>query len=232
MAIMTAIETAAFMPNCVFLPAAAVWKDGRGEHVDRDDATLLMLNGDNNYGEVFTKEAWARHGQPSYLRRYGQFVHPDDCHIDPDFGRVELLPDLHVVKIDERDYWIDPVVLERTTRLFGVYVFDRRQQIHICSFSASYELHFLGLQWEEIEGLSDEQRDELAERIGEGDRQSDPITYWDKWDVDSMMRSNCREGWLPAVSSHAGGFALSGIVSVTTEDALEEARESYQASEF
>ena len=154
----------------------------------------------------------------------------DDNPIDPEQGRVELLPELFVVKIDERDYWLDPVVLARTKRIFGVYVFDRRQQFHICSFSTSHELYFLGSQWEEVEGLSDEEHDDLWERIMQGDTQSDPVTYRDKSDIDRMLTSSCREGFLP--SDDSGGFALTGIVSVTTEDALEEARESYQASEF
>jgi hypothetical protein len=221
---------AAFVPNCVFIPAAASWKDRSGEHVDPKDATLLMLEGDNNYGEVFTSEAWASDSQPSYLRRFGSFVNADDSPIDSEQGRVELLPELFVVKIDEREYWLDPAVLERTTRIFGVYVFDRRQHFHLCSVSASHELYFLGSQWEEVEGLSDDYHDDLWKRITQGDGQSDSVTYWDKCDVDRMLANTCREGFLPIGSS--GGFTLSGIAAVTTEDAIEEARESYQASEF
>ena len=227
---MTTTDKAAFIPNCIFIPAAAVWKDSRGEHVDPEDASLLMLDGDNNCGEVFTSEDWDNDGQPSYQRRYGQFVDADDNPIDPEHGRVELLPELFVVKIDERDYWLDPAVLARTKRIFGVYVFDRRQQFHICSFSASHELYFLGSQWEEIEGLNDEEHDDLWERINQGDGQSDPDTYWDKADIDRVLANACREGCLPLDTS--GGFALTGVVSVTTEDSIEEARESYQASEF
>lgn len=227
---MTTIERAEFMPNCVYLPATAIWKDSRGEHVDPEDATLLMLDGDNNYGEVFTSKAWENDGPPSYQRRYGQFVSADDNPLDPELGRVELLPDLHVVKIDETEYWIAPEVLKLTQRLFGVYVFDRRQQIHICSFTASYELHFLGSQLEVVEGLSDEDHDDLWERITNGDLQSEPVSYWDRNDIDRMLTTTCREGFLPTGCS--GGFALTGIVSVTSGDAIEEARESYQASEF
>lgn len=227
---MTTTEDTVFTPNCVFIPANAIRKDSSGEHADPTDATLLMLVGDNNYGEVFTAEAREHDGPPSFLRRYGRFVDADDNPIDPDQGRVELLPDLHVVKIDERDYWLDPVVLGRTKRIFGVYAFDRRQQFHICSFSASHELYFLGSQWEEIEGLSDEEHDDLWERINEGDSRSDPVSYWDKFDIDRMLSNPCREGFLPNEGN--GGFALTGIVSVTTEDAIEEAREAYQASEF
>lgn len=227
---MTTTKKTAFMPNCVFIPAEAVCKDSRGEHVDPNDATLLMLDGDNNYGEAFTSEAWENDGPPSFLRRYGQFVSVDNSTIDPEIGRVELLPDLHVVKIDETEYWLDPVILERTKRIFGVYVFDRRQHFHICSFSASHELYFLGSQWEEVEGLSDEDHDDLWQWINNGDGQSEPVTYWDKADIDRILASDCRDGCLP--TEGCGGFALKGIRSVTTVDAIEEARESHQASEF
>ncbi|MFN0017950.1 MAG: hypothetical protein ACKVP0_06795 [Pirellulaceae bacterium] len=228
---MIATEKSLFVPNCVFIPANAVVQDRRGKHVDPDDATLLLLEGDNNFGEVFTKEAWQIDGPPSFIRRFGQFVMPDESSIEPVQGRVELLPDLCVVKIDERKWWLDPAILERTNRIFGVYVFDRRQHFHLCSFTASYELHFLGSQWEEIDGLTDEDHDDLWDRIVQGDGQSEPVSYWDKSDIDRMLETTCREGFLPNRSS-CGGFPMTGIVSVTTDDAIEEARESYQASEF
>jgi hypothetical protein len=228
----TTTEKAAFVPNCVFIPASAIWKDNRGEHVDAEDAVLLMLDGNNNYGEVFTKEHWENDGEPNYLRRFGRFVNADDTPIDPELGRVELMPDLCVIKIDEREWWLDPLVLEQTKQIFGVYVFDRRQHFHLCSFSASYELHFLGSQWEVVEGLSDEDHEELWERITEGDRQSEPITYWDRYDIDAMMQTECREGFLPPDATTRGGFILTGIKSITTEDAIEEAQEAYAASEF
>ncbi len=47
---------------------------------------------------------------------------------------------------------------------------------------------------------------------------------------DRMLANACREGFLP--TDESGGFALTGIMSVTTSDAIEEARESYQSSEF
>lgn len=227
---MTTTEKAEFIPNCVFIPATAIWKDSRGEHVDADDATLMMLDGDNNHGEAFTNDAWVNDGRPSYQRRYGKFVDADDNPIAPEHGRVELLPELFVVKIDETEYWLDPKVLKGTKRIFGVYVFDRRQQFHICSFTASYELHFLGSQWEEVEGLSEEDHDDLWHRINEGDLQSEPVSYWDRNDIERMLATTCRAGFLP--TERSGGFALTGVVSITTEDAIEEAQESYQASEF
>jgi hypothetical protein len=223
-------KIAEFKPNCVFIPADAVWQDSRGEHVDPDDATSLMLAGDNNYGEVFDAESWQIDGPPRFLRRYGKFVAADESTIEPEHGRVELLSDLYVVKIDEREYWLDSEVLRQTKRIYGVYIFDRRQQFHLCSFSASHELHFLGSQWEPVEDLSDAEHEDLWSRIMTGDRQSEPVTYWDRADIDQMLMNQCREGLLP--SNGNGGFAVTGIKAVTTEDAIEEAIEAYQASEF
>lgn len=227
---MPTTKIAEFKPNCVFILSNAVWQDSRGEHVDPDDTTLLMLEGDNNFGEVFDAEAWQNDGPPTFLRRYGRFIDVDGSEIQSEQGRVELLPDLHVVKIDELGYWLDSEVLRQTKRIYGVYIFDRRQQFHLCSFSASYELHFLGSQWEEVENLSDEEHEDLWNRIKEGDGQSEAVTYWDRIDIDRMLTNQCREGFLP--SNGNGGFALTGIVSVSTADAIEEAREAYQANEF
>ena len=61
---MTTTEKAEFIPNCVFIPATAIWKDSRGEHVDADDATLLMLDGTKLIGEATLHQrhgGWKRH---------------------------------------------------------------------------------------------------------------------------------------------------------------------------
>jgi hypothetical protein len=83
-----------------------------------------------------------------------------------------------------------------------------------------------------VDGLSDEDHEELWQRITEGDGHSEPVTYWDRYDIDAMMGTECREGFLPPEGKSSGGFLLTGIVSVTTDDAIEEARASYSASEY
>jgi hypothetical protein len=229
---MTLIKKAAFQPNCVWIPNDAVWRDSQGEHVDPEQTVLLMFDSDGNDGEVFTRSAWESDGPPSFRRRWGDFEYLDEDSFDSTNGQIELLPDLCVVKIDERGYWRDPVVLSRTTRLFGVYVFDRRRHVHICSFTPCYELHFLGSQWDCLPEISDEDREDLWDRIQEGDRQSEPVTYWDKTDIDRFLETGCQVGFLPPVGSNHGGFRLDGITAVTTADALEEVREAYSLCEF
>lgn len=229
---MATIKRAAFTPNCVWIPNDSVWRDSRGEHVDPQQAVLLTLDGDNNSGDVFTKSAWESGGPPSFQRRFGQFTFLGDDSFDPSEGRIDLLPDLFVVKIDERHHWLDPVVLSRTTRLFGVYVFDRRQHFHICSFTPCHELHFLGSQCECPDELSDEDRDDLWNRIHEGDCQSEPVTYWDKADIDRFLKVGCKAGFLPPLGAEHGGFRLDGIAAVTTQDAIDEVREAHSQGEF
>ena len=44
-----------FVPNAVFIPT----KDGKeGRDFDRDDCTLLFVDGEFSHGEVYTEEAW------------------------------------------------------------------------------------------------------------------------------------------------------------------------------
>ncbi|MCA9078696.1 MAG: hypothetical protein KDA93_26970, partial [Planctomycetaceae bacterium] len=121
------------------------------------------------------------------------------------------------------------IVLSRTTRLHGVYVFDRRLYVHICSFTPCYELHFLGSQWESPNDLSDEEHDDLRDHIRQGDCQAEQVTYWDKADIDRFLQVKCEFGCLPF--GMEGGFRLTGITSVTTDDALEEVREAHLEDE-
>lgn len=229
---MATIANAAFAPNCVWIPNDAVRRDRHGEHVEPDQTIQLMLDGDNNNGEVFTKSAWESDGPPSFRRECGKFASIGDDSFNLSKGRIDLLPDLHVVKIDERDYWIDPVVLAHTTRLFGVYVFDRRLHVHVCSFTPCHELHFVGSQWDCPDDLSEEDRENLWGRIYRGDGQSDQITYWAKSDIDRFLEVDCETGCLPPAEANHGGLRIDGITAVTTQDAIEEVREAHSQDEF
>ena len=199
---------------------------GRRTRVDPDKVTLLHLDSKENSGWLYTKEQWEQDDAARIYRCY------DSEHEGLEEGeRVELLPDLWIVKIDEREHWLDPVVLERTNRIYGVYVFDRRKHVHCCSFEATYELTFLGSQWDYSRELDDEETEDLDERIREGDRQCEDVSYWGVHDIQRMLDENtCREGCLPAKGN--GGLKVDGIKSVVTDDAIEEVREAYCQSEL
>ena len=219
-----ATEKRTFVADAVFIPDSARWKDSHGEHVDPIDCIVLMVDGDNNNADVFTEKAWNNDGDLFCRREWGEFTAVDD-------GKVELLPELWIVKIDEREHWIDADVLANCPRIYGVYVFDRKQHFHLCSFEACYELHFLGTQYDESDELQDDEyrRDEINNKILEGDAQCEQVSYWGKGDIDRMLQTEIKEGFLPPEGKH-GGYRLNGIESVSYDDAIEEAREAHNGS--
>ena len=215
--------TTPFTPTAVLITPDAEWQDGNQTRIDPELVTLLHLDSDDNSGWLYTKDEWENDCEPRIYRRYGEHEGLREGE------RVELLPDMWIVKIDEREYWLDPVVLDRTSRVFGVYVFDRRKHVHCCSFEATYECTFLGSQWEYARELTDDEIEDLDERIREGDRDCETVSYWGVHDVDRMLAETCREGCLP--KSNAGGFKVE-VTSVVTDNAVAEIEEAYCQSEL
>ncbi len=207
-----------FRPNAVYLPV----REGReGIDFDRNDCTLLFVDGEYQYGEVYTEEAWKNEGAPSYIQRCGDFFLPDEADIP--VGRVQLLPDPCIVKLPEREYWSDDV-RKATKGLFGVYALDRRHHAHLCELCASYELHFIETQYEAVENIAADEaaRDELHQVVLEGDRQTQPVSYMHRKDIDPMflLGRRCRPGWLPQ-GEQGGGYRLRGLGAVTWDGVLE-----------
>jgi len=216
---LTVAERKPFIPNAVYIPT----KDGKeGRDFDRSDCTMLFVEGEYSYGEVYTAEAWKSGGSPSYVQRRGDFFLPDDTEIP--VGRVQLLPDVCVVKLPEREYWCEEVQ-KLTKRMYGVYALDRRQHFHLCEMCASYELYFIESQYEETDEVAEDEhkREELNEAILEGDRDAEPVSYMHIKDIEPMFARGrrCRPGWLPK-SDRGGGFRLRGVRAVTWEGVMEE----------
>jgi len=192
--------------------------------IAEDSRTLLHLDSEDNSGWLYTQDEWEHNREPRIYRRYGKHEGLTDNE------RVELLPDLWIVKLDEREHWIDPMILERTSRLYGVYVFDRRQHFHLCSFEATYELHFLGSQWETSRELTDTEDEELWEAIREGDIQAEGVSYFGVPEIDRILNAPFREGFRPKEGN--GGMQVNELTSVMADDAIEEVRESHCQSEY
>ena len=212
-----------FVPNAVFIPT----KDGReGRDFDRTDCTLLQVDGEYSYGEVYTEEAWRNDGEPTYIQRRGDFFLADDTEIAT--GRGQLLPDTCIVKVADRDYWSDDVQA-MTQRIFAVYALDRRQHFHLCEMCASYELHFIEHQYEAIDQVDqdEDKRDELYELILDGGRYEEQVIYEHRKDIDPlfMRRHRCRPGWLPK-NDRGGGYRVRGLRAVTFDGVMEELFES------
>ena len=210
-----------FRPNAVFIPE----KDGKeGTDFDREDCTLLYVDGEYRYGDVYTEDAWKNGGEPDYIQQCGDFFLPDGSEVP--VGRVQLLPDTCIVKIPERHHWSDDVQA-LTTRIVSVYALNRRLHVHLCEFCPSYELWFLETQYEETNDVAadERKRDGLNEMIRGGDGQTEPVVYMHVSDIEPMFRRNrhCHPGRLP--NEHGGGFRLRGINAVTWDGVLEEISE-------
>ena len=208
-----------FVPNAVFIPT----RDGKeGKAFDREDCTLLLVDGEFSYAEVFTEEAWKNGAEPTYLQRRGDFFLPDESEIPT--GRVQLLPDACIVKVPDREYWTEDVQ-KLTTRIFAVYALDRRQHHYLCEMCASYELYFVEHQYEPTDGLdqNDDKREELNELILDGSRCEEQVVYEHRFDIDPMFGRGrrCRPGCLPS-HNRGGGYRLRGLRSVTWDGVMEE----------
>lgn len=226
---MIATEKQPFTPTAVLITEAAEFKDGNRTAVDPKLVTLLHLDSNENSGWLYTREEWDRVQdeptfEPRIYRRYGKHEGLEEGE------RVELLPDMWIVKIEDRDDWLDTMILDRTSRAFSVYVLDRRQHFHLCQITPSYEAYFLGSQYEPSRELTDDERDELEEAIRTGDSNTEPVTYFDVSQVERWLANACREGCLPA--GNAGGYKVEGVVSVVTADAVAEIQEAYCQSEL
>ena len=225
---MLTTERKLFIPNAVFIPT----KDGKeGRNFDREDCTLLFVDGEFIYAEAFTEEAWRNGGDLSYIQRRGDFFLPDDTELPT--GRVQLLPDTCIVKMADRDYWCDQVQA-MTKRIFAVYALDRRQHVHLCELCASYELWFIEHQYEPTDDVDrdEDKRDELCELVLEGGRYEEPVVYEHRKDIDPMFLRNrrCRPGFLP--QTDAGGYRVRGLRSVTWDGVMEELLESRSNSDL
>lgn len=223
----TLADRGPFKPVAVLIPASA--QPSPRDHdsiVIPDDCTLLHLDSRANTGPLYTREEWELGAEPRFYRNGPR----GECEGLTDGDVIELLPDMAIVKLEERDYWCDEWILERTTAIYSVYAIDRRQHHHLCSFEANYEAYYLGTQYDEVEGLSDSDHEQLWERINEGALANELYSYFSASDIDSVLKNVCREGWTPA-NGKSGGYAIeTGMVR--TEDAYRYCQEANCGSEL
>lgn len=242
---MTTTAKRVFVPNAVFIPASAVWRDSRGQHVDADECTKLFIDGDRNYADVYTREAWEEDGKPTYiLHDDAYFVVGDDgneaffCRAglgirdqEPVEGdRIQLLPEMIVVKQDETDQYDEAWVKQyHFKRIIGVYVFNRRRVVHVCEITPSFEREFFGSQCElnlsEDDPNFEELREVAEEELRSADAGTEQFSYLHCSDVDRLLETVIKEGFLPPEGNAGGGYPITGLVSVTGDEAIEEIRE-------
>ncbi|RLC12702.1 MAG: hypothetical protein DRI24_17015 [Deltaproteobacteria bacterium] len=103
-------------------------------------------------------------------------------------------PDYWLIKVPERSYWTGDEILNNTEAINGVYAFNRNLHVHICSFNPTYEMHFMGTDYEEVDGLSDDARESLNCLITDNDS-SEPVTYMSTSTVEKLLKANPDSGY-------------------------------------
>jgi hypothetical protein len=242
---MTTTKMRVFVPNAALIPASAVWRDSRGQHVNPEQCTMLFIDGNRNFAEVYTREAWEQSGKPSYVFRDHFYFKVGEGGEEKFFcraglsikdqepvegNRIQLLPEMFVVKQDETDLYDKAWVRQyRFRRIIGVYVFNRRRVVHCCEITPSYERQFFGSQCE-LDLIEDdlnfaELLEVAEEELRSADAGTEQFSYQHCSDVDRLLATEIKEGFLPPEGKAGGGYQITGLVSVTDEDAVEEVRE-------
>jgi hypothetical protein len=243
---MVASEKRVFEPNAVLVYEAAIWEDNNGKHADPAMCDLLYLDGNRLGGELYTKEAWEDEGKPSFVLRNDRYfkVMPDGeeeffCRAglsirdqEPVEGdRIQLLPEMHVVKVDETDLYDEDWRKEfHLKRIICVYVFNRRRAVYCCEMTPSYELQSFGSQYELDIDYDHPNYDEISEDASEEVRSADAgceqFSYIHCGNVDDILKTEIgKDGCCFPPEGKSGGYKVTGLVSVTEEDAYEEISE-------
>lgn len=186
-----------FKPSFVFIPTDA-------DPADIKTCTLLMSAGDNNHCLLYEEGDTI----PKFVYRHGEVMRlVDGEEVPVEDGKVEMVPEIWIVKLPEKQYWCADIA-NKVKRLFGVYAFNRKKHVHLCSFTPCYELNFIETQYEEVE-MTKAESDRLSEEIRETDDSTDEfdVRYMDVSFIESIIANKCKDGFLPE-NDKGGGFAF------------------------
>lgn len=126
----------------------------------------------------------------------------DSAYVD---GRL-IVPRPMLYFDDETKYWeeCNPAIVERTGRIYGVYLFDERKAVHLCEITPSYEMEFLQSTMEyrgypegpflsaEMEAMAldawERERDELQDYLYRGDVGTEQWSYTHCFKVEPLIK--------------------------------------------
>lgn len=97
---------------------------------------------------------------------------------------MTIKPDYRLIKISDHKHWREDVQ-SATKDIWTVYAFDVNTHVHCCELTPSYELHFIAQDYQEIDDLTEEQREDLNEKILSG--YEEDVCYMHVRDVERMM---------------------------------------------
>jgi hypothetical protein len=136
------------------------------------------------------------------------------------------LPHFKIYKLDETDYWVNPDLVARAGRLYGVYLVNVNEVTHLCEYQGSYCLWFLETIPENYPDDSDE-KESLLEEIQEGDLGTETVVYvhtnqLDKVEPVHVYDPVTQEEYDEAVASFDGDTEK--VTRYFIDEYLEEAR--------
>jgi hypothetical protein len=195
-------NAAEFKPQFVLIPADELPGPRDDSSVVNPKACIpLHLDSRDNEGYLYTAEQWAS-GAESTLHR----DHSGEITGLENGDEVSLIPDLAIVKLREREYWSDEIQAQ-TKEIWGVYAIDLRQHHHICSITPNYEARYLCTQYDEIDGLTEEQQEKLSSDILQGAAFNDEYSYFETHYIDRVLQNVCREHFHPE-NGRSGGYKI------------------------
>ena len=79
---------------------------------------------------------------------------------------------INIVKLDESFHWCDGIRARvKDGKIYGVYIYRPSKRVRCCEWTPSYELWFIGSEFNYPDGLTQEEQEQLADEIQEADRQ-------------------------------------------------------------
>ena len=103
--------------------------------------------------------------------------------------------DYHWIKIDETKHWNKDFLasIGPDAKIISTYVFDHNSATHCCELT-SYELHLAGTDFETSSEVSDDEREEIEEKIRQGiaDCGSDDIQYHHCNSIDERIEKGVK----------------------------------------
>jgi len=100
-----------------------------------------------------------------------------------------FLPDIWIVAFPEKSEWFfpeDEAWVGHIKEIYGVYLFDRNERTHLCSFSASYWLHHL-YNCPVFVGGEDDTPDDIKDTANQYLMHTEEPRYYDTNSIDAII---------------------------------------------
>jgi hypothetical protein len=101
----------------------------------------------------------------------------------------KLAPNYCVIRMDETSFWSEEVS-SRVESIWGVYAFDRNAHSYLCESTPSYCLRFLGVDYEPLDDLSEDESEYVNVTVLENQYNCDPVSYMHVSTITRMVEAD------------------------------------------